>query len=262
MPKGQDYVNNPLVKLMYIGGSGTGKTGSLISLLEAGYELFIIDLDRGLDTLISLAKDKDPKLLNKISYASFRDKVKMTAQGTKVNGTARAYADTMAALEKWPDDGSDPATWGSDKVLVIDSLTNLGVAAFRWAKAIDPMNRDPRRWYKNAQDLLDDFLMNLTADEFATNVIVISHIEMTETKDGLIKGYPSAVGKALGPKIGRNFNNLILAETSGQGQKVKRKIKTLPTALIDVKTSAPLRIQAEYDISDGMAKIFASLLGK
>jgi hypothetical protein len=155
--------------------------------------------------------------------------------------------------------GPDPSQWGADTICVIDSLTNLGRAAFGWAKAIDPMNKDPRRWYKTAQDLIDDFLSNITGPAFATNVIVISHVELTEMKDGTIKGFPSAVGQALGPKIGRNFNTLLLAETIGQGKNVKRKIKTVPTATIDVKNPAPMKIEAEYDVADGLSLIFKKL---
>ena len=244
---------------MFIGASGAGKTGALTPLVKDGYKLRIIDMDGGLDALINHVKAECPDKLSSIQYQSFRDKLKMSAQGPKPDGPPRAYANALRCLEQWPDDESDPATWGEDTICVIDSLTNMGRAAFQWAKALDPMNKDPRRWYKTAQDLIDDLLANLTSPSFNTNVIVISHIEMTETKDGMIKGYPSAVGKALGPKIARNFNTLLLSETSGSGKNVKRKIKTFPTAMIDVKNPAPMRIEAEYDIADGMSKIFREL---
>lgn len=39
MASATQIVANPLVKLLYIGHSGTGKTGSLISLLRAGYHI-------------------------------------------------------------------------------------------------------------------------------------------------------------------------------------------------------------------------------
>jgi hypothetical protein len=261
MPKATDYPSAEFVKVMFIGASGAGKTGALAPLLRDGYTLKFLDMDNGLDALINIARDMGPKYLEQIEFQTFRDKLKMTAQGTKTDGPPRAYANAMAALEKWPDDQSNPAEWGPKTILVIDSLTNLGRAAFLWAKAIDPANKDPRRWYKTAQDLLDDLLANVTSEGFRTNVIVISHIELTDMKDGSVKGFPSAIGQALGPKIARNFNTLLLSETVGQGKNVKRKIKTVPTALIDAKNPASTRIDAEYNIEDGMSLIFKKLKG-
>lgn len=259
MPKASDKTSSAFIKLLFIGASGAGKTGALTSLAEAGYKLRIIDLDSGLEALFNLIEHKDPKLLESVEYETFRDRVKMTAQGPRLKGAPKAYANTLAALEKWPEDGSDPAEWGEDYVLVIDSLTNVGRAAFQWAKAVNPTTKDPRQWYSAAQGLVEDLIANLTDEEFKCNVIVISHVELFEGPDGLRKGYTSAIGKALGPKLPRFFNTLLLSETKGSGSKVQRKIKTVPTALIDVKNPAPWKIDDEYDVADGLAKIFAKL---
>jgi len=255
MPAASEYASSEFVKLMFIGSSGSGKTGALTSLVKAGYKLRIIDLDNGLDALINHVKEADPKLLSAIEFQTYRDRMKMTATGPRVAGAPRAYASVLDALERWPDDESDPAEWGSEYVLVLDSLTNLGQAAFNWAKAIDPSNKDPRRWYKNAQDLVADCLTNLTSASFRTNVIVISHIEITD-QNGLMKGYPSAIGKALGPKIPKDFNTLLVSQVKGTGEKMKRQILTVPTGFVDAKNPAPMRIAAEYEISDGLDKIF------
>lgn len=258
MTKATDHKSSEFVKLLFIGNSGAGKTGALTSLVEAGYELRIIDMDSGLDALIHLVRASDPSLLEKIEFNTFRDKIKMTASGPKVVGSPKAYVNALDALEEWPDDKSDPAEWGPGRVLVVDSLTRMGDAAFHWAKAADPTNRDPRRWYKTAQDLIRDLLANLTSDGFNTNVIVISHIELVDTQ-GVTKGYASAIGKALGPKIPSYFNTFILSETKGSGEKMKRMIKTIPNPTIDhLKTPSP-KMEAEYDIKDGLAKIFKEL---
>jgi len=259
MPKATEHKSAEFVKLLFIGTSGAGKTGALTSLVEAGYDLRIIDMDSGLDALINHVKDVDPALLEKIEYETFRDKIKMTSGGPKVDGAPKAYVNALRALESWPEDESDPSTWGHDKILVIDSLTNMGRAAFLWAKAANPAAKDPRQWYKAAQDLLEDLIANLTSDGFNTNVIVISHVDMIETKEGMIKGYASSIGKALGPKIPRFFNTMLLSETRGAGNSVKRQIHTVPTGLIDLKNPAPMRMEKSYDISDGMAKVFKTL---
>lgn len=259
MTSGNDHSSSEYVKLMLVGNSGSGKTGALASLIEAGYELRFVDFDSGLDSLISIVKHKDPKLLAKIQYNTFRDRMTMTQQGSKLQGAPKAYVSALKALDKWPDDGSDPAEWGKNRVLVIDSLTNAGLAAFRWAKGMNPMSKDPRQWYSAAQDLIQDLIANVTDDSFQTNVIVISHIDLIDTAAGT-KGYASAIGKALGPKLPRFFNTMVLSETSGSGANVKRKLKTVPTGFMDLKTGAPMTVSAEYDILDnGMSKLFEDL---
>lgn len=258
MPDLSSHKSSAFVKLLFIGNSGAGKTGALASLVQAGYTLRIIDLDSGLDALANHVREIDPKLLSTIQFESFRDKMKMTATGPAVIGSPKAYVNTLNALERWPGDGSDPAKWGEKHILVIDSLTNLGRAAFQWARAANPMSKDPRQWYKAAQDLIEDLIANATSDSFETNVIIISHVEMVETQ-GTIKGFVSSIGKALGPKIPRFFNTLLLSETSGSGKNVKRQIKTLPTGLLDLKNPAPMKMEGVYEIQDGLAQIFKVL---
>lgn len=261
MPSLDKHQSSDFVKLIFIGNSGAGKTGALAPLVAAGYELRIIDLDAGLDALVNHLKEIDPKLLAAVQFESFRDRVKMTPMGPAVVGSPKAYVQTLNALEKWPGDSSDPASWGPKRVLVIDSLTNLGRAAFQWAKAANPTSKDPRQWYKTAQDLIEDLIANVTSDAFGTNVIIISHVEIVEA-NGTIKGFASSIGKALGPKIPRFFNTMLLSETSGSGKTVKRKIKTLPTGLIDLKNPASMKIEAEYEISNGLPEIFRILKAK
>lgn len=259
MPSATEHKSSEFVKLLFVGNSGAGKTGALTPLALAGYKLKILDLDSGLDALINHVKDGDPAALSNIEYQTFRDRIKMTAQGPKVAGAPKAYVDTLAALERWPDDDSDPATWGKDTILVVDSLTNLGRAAFLWAKAMNPASKDPRQWYKTAQDLVEDLVANLTSEDFATNVIVISHVDIVKTEAGIMKGLVSSIGKALGNKLPRFFNTLILSETTGTGKNVKRRIKTMPTAMLELKTPAPMRIDAEYPLESGLATIFEEL---
>lgn len=258
MPSLDQHKASDFVKLLFIGNSGAGKTGALAPLVKDGYKLRIIDLDAGLDALANHVKAIDPKLLSSITFESFRDKMKMTPTGPAVIGSPKAYVNTLNALEKWPADGTDPAKWGQDTILVIDSLTNLGRAAFQWARAANPMTKDPRQWYKTAQDLIEDLIANVTSDAFETNVIIISHVEVVET-NGTIKGFASSIGKALGPKIPRFFNTLLLSETSGSGKSVKRQIKTLPTGMIDLKNPAPMKMEATYEIEDGLSRIFKVL---
>lgn len=246
------------VKLLLAGHSGTGKTGALTSLVKAGYRLRILDLDNGLDALVHQVMHECPDRIDQIDYMSFRDTYKVGPTGPVVQGAPKAYTNAVKALDKW-EDGSSPAEWGTETVLVIDSLTNLGRAAFAWAQQMNAATREPRQWYNAAQDTLEKVIATATADSFNTNLVVISHIDIVEMPDKSVQGFVSSIGKAFGPKLPRYFNTLVGLETRGTGAKVSRVLRTMPTALMTFKNPAPMKVEAEYPISDGLAKIFASL---
>ncbi len=99
----------------------------------------------------------------------------------------------------------------------------------------------------------------LTGEDFKTNVIVVSHITLMELPDGTKKGYPSAIGTALSKNLGKYFNTMLLAETSGEGTNVRRTIKTVPTMIIDLKNPKPFTIEASLPLSTGLATVFEKL---
>lgn len=266
MPSLADHTSGKIVKTLYIGDSGTGKTGSLASLVKAGYKLRVLDFDGGLDILRAFILNECPEKLSNVDYIFLRDKVKIQpsaiyggAAGPVVpQGQAKAFTNALKFMEKW-EDGSIPAEWGPDTIFVLDSLSTFARNAFSWAQGMNPASKDPRQWYGAAQKAIEDTLALLTSDDFATNVIVISHVNYKEVVEGVTKGYPNAIGTALGPTIARYFNTLVLAESTGSGKHTKRKIKTMPTGIIDLKTPAPFAVDAELPLETGMAELFEKL---
>lgn len=253
-----DHTSGEYTKALYIGDSGTGKTGSLVSLVEAGYKLRILDMDNNLDTLKAFVKRQCPDKMNNVDYETRRDKYKTTAQGPVIDGQPKAYVDAMKLLDKWSDD-TIPKDWGKETILVIDSLTRLSDAAFAWAVGMNPGAKEPRTWYGVAQNSIENVLSMLTSAEFKTNVIVISHIDMRERPDGTFKGYPNSIGAKLGPIIPTYFPTLVQAETSGSGASAKRQIKTLPTTMLDLKNPAPFTMQPTLPLETGLATLFQTL---
>lgn len=258
MPSLTEHKSSTITKLLLIGDSGSGKTGSLVSLIEAGYRLRILDLDNGLDSLVAFARHQCPDKLVNVEYETRRDKYKSTPSGPIVAGMPKAFTQSMSLMTKWSDE-SDPAEWGSECIFVLDSLTALGRVAFEWAKGMNPTVKDPRQWFYTAQRAVEDVIALLSSEAFNTNVIIISHITYLELADGTQRGYPSAIGTALSKHVAKYFNTLVLCQSTGSGTNVKRRLHTLPTSLIDLKNPAPFRMEAAYDIGDGMAKIFETL---
>jgi hypothetical protein len=137
----------------------------------------------------------------------------------------------------------------------IDSLSFAADAAFDWAVSMNPGAKDPRQWFYTAQQQVESMLALLSSDGFRTNVIVDSHVRYSVGDDGLQKGYPNAIGSALGPTIPRYFNHWAQC-TNKAG---KRTIRTAATNTFDLKNSKPFEMKDEYPISTGLADFFAVL---
>jgi hypothetical protein len=281
MPTLDAHQSMERAKVLYLGDSGSGKTGSLLSLVLAGYELGILDFDDGLDILANEIRAKDPALLKNVSYVTCTDKFAVSA-GRLLPTTANAWASGVESLIKWPDWGP-VAEWGSNRVLVVDSLNFAGKAAVRHILklnarlAIPPQIQD----YFEAQRLVENFVASICSDHIKCNVIVLTHVrevgkkqESLETgKDGkdrvrtvtiagTEKGYAeTGTGNALSPNIGAYFNNVLLAHVMGSGQGTRRVIRTIPYDNIGLKSSAPSLVKPEYPLATGLAEYFATVRG-
>lgn len=253
MPTLDNHQSSDYTKLVYIGDSGTGKTGSLVSLLAAGYSFRILDMDNGLDSLVYYAREQGLDL-SKVEYETIRDIYVSGKAGPRIKGSPKAFVDALDILTKWSE-VDDP-----NCIFVLDSGSAFGRAAFEWAKGMNPTAKDPRQWYFAAQQAFESTVAMLTGADFKMNVIFISHVNYKEVIEGVNKGYINAIGSALGPTISKYFNTLILAETSGARANTKRKIKTLPTGVIDLKVPTP-KVDAELPLETGLATIFAQLRG-
>jgi len=262
-----DHQSTKSTKLLLIGNPGTGKTGSLVSLVKAGYKLRVLDFDNGLDSLATYVRKECPDKLPNVEFRSLRDKYKTSPSimGSQVDGTPTAFTDAFKMLDRWKYDNVDlgrPADWDDNTVLVIDSSTRLGDAALNWATFMNPSAKDGRQTYGAAQGAFENMVALLTSSDFKPNVIMICHIRYMTAPDGSSKGFPTAVGVALGPTIPAYFNSILLMETTGTGTSIQRTIKTVPTATIDLKNPAPFDIAPALPIGTGLADFFAKVKGK
>jgi hypothetical protein len=53
---------------------------------------------------------------------------------------------------------------------------------------------------------------------------------------------------------------MVMAETKGAGNSIRRTIRTVSSPQIDLKVPTK-RIKSEYDLNTGLAEIFATLKG-
>jgi hypothetical protein len=263
MPNLANHQSSEYTKLLLMGDSKSGKTGSLASLVAAGFKLRILDFDNGLDGLAQVIKKDNPKLLEAVEFRTLRDKMKSTPLGPIVDGTATAFIEGVRMLDHWKYEDVDlgsPSAWGKDCILVVDSLTFMADAAFNFREPLVPRSKDGkydvRAVYKDSQDAIESVLALLTSGSFRSNVIVISHVRYVDNPDGTKKGYPTAVGSALSPSIPRYFNSVALAITGPGG---KRQIQTAATAMIDLANPASFKMLPTLPIETGLATFFSTL---
>lgn len=266
MPTLDNHQSNEFTKMLIEGDSGSGKTGSLTSLVAAGYKLRILDFDNGLEPLKQFVLRECPANVGNVEYVTLRDKRKAGPEGPMVT-KPDAFIRALKLLDRWKytHDGVEidlgvPAEWGPDTILVLDSLTFMSDAAFDFREPLAPKSRDGkydmRAVYKDAQDAVEGVLALLTSESFRCNVIVISHVKYVDNPDGTRKGYPTAVGSALSPVIPRYFNTVALCQTSAGG---KRTLHTESTAMIDLKNPKPFSMAKTYPIETGLAEFFGNL---
>ncbi len=262
MPSLSNHQSNEYTKLLIEGDSKSGKTGSLASLVSAGYKLRILDFDNGLDVLKQFVLRDCPKNIDHVEYRTLRDERQASSEGPKIAGKPKAFVTAYKMLDNWKYDDVDfgvPAEWGPDCILVLDSLTFMSDAAFDFHESVSTDTKsgkhDIRAVYKSAQDAIEHVLAFITSASFRTNVIVISHVKYMEV-EGATKGYPVSVGSALSPAIPRYFNSVIRFVTKSGG---KRVIETVASSMFDLANPKPFEMEKTLDIEDGLARFFEIL---
>lgn len=286
MPSMEDHHGSKVVKLLFLGDSGTGKTGALCSLADAGYKLRILDMDNGANIIRSMftaagSRYKRENLKN-IHYVTLTDTVKFIS-GSPSATKAKSWPEAVAMLNHWREKvpgvaltpGTPPVppvyendfgpltTWTEKDVLVIDSLTFLGKACLNYELSLNSHlgQRPTQPEWGLAQNRLESILAMLYDDDVTCNIVMTAHLKYKEESDGALgKGSPVSLGKALDPLIGRYFNDTIMIGKSGIGKAEKRVIMTSSNiatgSLIELKSSNPLAVKAEYPIETGLADYF------
>jgi len=262
------HQSNDFVKLLLLGDAKSGKTGSLVSLVAAGYHLRILDMDNLLDVLKHYILNQCPERIANVEYRTLRDKRKTTAEGPIIDGLPRAFIDAMKMLDNWryTDDAGHnidlgkPAEWGPDCILVLDSLSRLCDACYDFRIPLTPKGKggefDGRAVYGDAQDAVENMLALLTSRSFATNVIVIAHGQYMDLPDGTKKIFPQGVGQKLSPKIPQYFPSYVRYKNLGG----KRTIQLESDGMIDLANPKPFAFAGKtLPIETGLADFFSAL---
>lgn len=271
-------------RVLLVGYPGAAKTGSLASLVNAGYKIRILDFDGNLKPLFTFS---DPKMLGNVDIVTCQDALRMGAQVIEVKGLPKAYETACKMMDHWKYKEGDkefdlgrPSAWGGDTIVVLDSLTSMGTACMNRAMSIGnrtSINLRQADWGV-AINMQKAFLELLLSQSNNFHVVVLSHLKIISPKNvekadedttktlktqliELIPSrlYPSALGQGLPTDIAKMFDTVMLVERQVQNNKTKRVMTTKVGQELDVKV--PLKSFPDtLSIDDGMLKLFEALV--
>lgn len=258
MPSMTEHESNSIVKVLCPSDSGSGKTGALASLVDAGLNVRVLDFDNGLSVLKGFVKKKE-NLANVHYVDKLQDEIKLVAGRVGIT-KAPAFQRAMDALDKggvpfWGAAIPPLLEWTPRDVLVVDSLSMAGRASLQMVMQANAAGlKSPEiQHYGTAMENIERWLQMLTSSHIRCHVIVNTH---QTTIEGSAKLYPEALGSKLSPKIGRYFDNVVAINASGG----KREFRTNKDGMLPCKAAVPLK--DTYPIESGWREIFEAITGK
>jgi hypothetical protein len=208
------------VKIMMIGKTGVGKTGALASLVCAGYNLRVLDTDKGIKLLYSLLtdphypyaaiiKEKNINIDAAVRYMPIDIPMGIRRveerRGDDVSfipmlapKTGRSWNKAVEILFDWKDEDVNLGsiyTWTEKDVLVIDSVSTLAKMAYYYSQEMNNRlgSREEGRNYQrdigSAQRFVTRLCETIYSSELKCNVILITHIIRVDESHGL-PGHP------------------------------------------------------------------------
>ncbi len=219
----------PGPKVILMGDSGTGKTHSIRTLLDSGITPFIIFTEPGMETLGDVLDKchyryippaqmgweglaKIGKMVNDLTYDGI---AKMT------DANKRKYTEMLQVIEqcnnfvcdRTGESYGDVMEWGTDRALVIDSLSGLNDMASQLTVGGKPV-KGMQDW-QVAQNMLKFFLDKLTT---GCRCMFVLMTHLSREKDEISGGTTlmvNTLGQKLAPEIPKYFSDAIQAVRSG-----------------------------------------------
>lgn len=221
----------PGVNVLLMGASGTGKTRSLRTLIDAGIKPFIIFTEPGMEVLGDLPEGSyewvyippavvdwsvlatRAKTINNSSYEAI----------TKMNDPNKRkftqFLDVLNCCNDYTNHKGEKfgnvADWDTDRAIVVDSLSGLSVMAQNLTVGGKP-TLAPGEW-NIAMNCIESFIMGLT-NGTRCHFILISHMEReVDEVSGGVSLMAATLGRKLAPKLHRNFSDVVQAQRTDKG---------------------------------------------
>lgn len=219
-----DIKNIPGVNIMLLGDSGSGKTHAIRTLLEADLEVFVLFTEPGMETLSDTPSDKlhwhyvppaSPDFASMIDSAkkiNTLDFKTLSNLGDIDKRKCTEFIDVLVCLSNFKCDRTGQEygavdSWGSDRVLVLDSLSGLNISAMNLVAGTKPI-KSQGDW-QVAVDNLERLIIKLCVDT-ECHFVLTAHLEReTDEVTGGVTLVSATLGRKLGPKLPRFFSDVI-----------------------------------------------------
>lgn len=212
----------PGLKLLSIGGVGTGKTSLAKTLIGTGITPFCICFEP--PDMLGDTKAEDlhwhyiPPVSNDLASlmeAAKRIGTMTPEQILKTHDTNRdkrnnfypfLNALSTYTCDRTGEDFGNVGQWGTDRCLVLDGLSGLTLAALKLSVGEKYALTQPE--FQIAMKLIENILLQLCTG-FWCHAYVIAHEEReTDEVNGGSKMYASTLGRKLAPVLGRPFTDV------------------------------------------------------
>lgn len=255
----------PGVNVMLCGTTGTGKTHSIRTLVEAGFEVFVLFTEPGMEVLSDIPTDK---LHWKYIAPSAPDFTDMIASATKINTMSfealtklpdinkrnyTEFIDVLTCLSNFKCDRTGESfgavdSWDQSRVLVVDSLTGLSIMAMNLVAGSKPV-KSMADWGV-AIDNLERLITKLCVDT-SCHFVLLAHLEReVDEVTGGTSLMASTLGRKLAPKLPRFFSDVIQAKRN-----VDKFIWSTAATNVDLKAR-------NIPISDNLPPTFGPLIAE
>lgn len=223
----------PGPKVLLYGESGSGKTYAIRTLIECGITPFVIFTENGMRTISDVPADKLHWVYIPPADISWGDMGKI---GQTIN--RQTYEDMAAnkngveknrhtqllkfyetcnkfVCQRTGEDFGSVQDWGTDKALVVDSLSGLSMMAKGLTVGAKPTLHQGE--WSVAMNTIES-VVNKLCLQLWTTCIITAHAEReTDPVAGSVKIYPSSLGAKLSPKLPRYFDDVVYCESIEKG---------------------------------------------
>lgn len=225
-------------KVLLIGAPGSGKTTSIASLLRLGVDVRIVFTEgNGEEALLDECKRKNISIdklrwmhvsQSQVGWGSFRQ-VAQIANTNTFEGIAgmkmgidkhltNHVMSMLKAFEAFVDERTgtnfgDVTTWDNNCALVIDNLSGMNDLIMMNTVGLKP-NPAPGEW--NIAQTFEAMLIKRLAGDCKCWFVLLSHLDKVNNEvTGLNVVSAAAIGAKLGPKLGKDFSEVILSKRVG-----------------------------------------------
>lgn len=255
--------NLPGINVMLCGGTGSGKTHAIRTLVDAGLEVFVLFTEPGMEVLADVPEDKlhwayippaSPDFSDMIASAEKINKMSFEAL-TKLPDINKAkyqeFIKVLNCLANFTCDRTGKSygavdDWDQSRVLVLDSLTGISIMAMNLVAGSKPV-KSMADWGV-AIDNLERLLTKLCVDT-KCHFVLTSHLEReTDEVTGGTSLMASTLGRKLAPKLPRFFSDVIHVKRNAD-----KFVWSTATSNVDLKAR-------NLPIADNIPPSFAPLI--